>query len=59
MFVENFDAVFLREVGEPAAILRVGQTVFEDFLRRAAGGLRAAPVDMDQPSAGHAAEPAT
>ena len=58
VLVEDFDAVRLREVGEQAAVLRIGETVFEDFFRGAAGGFGAAPVDVDEAAAGHAAEPA-
>ena len=59
MLVEDFNAVLLREVGEHAAVLRIGEAVFEDFFGRATGGLRAAPIDVNQAAAGHAAEPTT
>ena len=59
MLVEDFNAVLLREVGEHATVLRIGEAVFEDFFGRATGGLRAAPINVNQAAAGHAAEPTT
>ena len=57
MFVEDFDAVLLREVGEHAAVLRIVEPVFEDFFRGTARGFGAAPVDVNESAPGHPAEP--
>ena len=58
MLLHHPDAVFRREIGEETAILGVVQTIFEQFGGRATDGLAAAPVDVHEPAAGHAAEPA-
>ena len=58
MLLHHPDAVFRREIGEEAAILGVVQAVLQQFGGRAADCLAAAPVDVHEPAAGHAAEPA-